>query len=255
MSICALIPAAGKGTRLGLSGAKILVPIYQTEKGTVTIWNILRDLLLPVVDSIHVVVAPPAASLFLNVLGQSQETKPITTSVQVVPLGMGDAIFGAEPCWRSFETILIVWGDQVNLSAKTIQEVVRVCGKKRTIVLPLTKTTFPYVQYDMNQTRLLGIRQRREGDLTDEQGLSDVGVFGLSVEHLADSWRDYLKMSAPGNATGEINFLPFLTFLSNDCKWDVKTIDVEDANEARGVNTQEDLAFAKTYFLARSGLT
>ena len=47
----AVIPAAGRGTRLGLDRPKILAPLNDDE----TIWSVLRDKLLAVVDRVHVV--------------------------------------------------------------------------------------------------------------------------------------------------------------------------------------------------------
>ena len=60
MKVCAVIPAAGRGSRLGLDVPKLLVPIA----GGATIWSILKDRLKPFVDHIHVVLSPEGAPLF-----------------------------------------------------------------------------------------------------------------------------------------------------------------------------------------------
>ena len=54
--------------------------------------------------------------------------------------------------------------------------------------------------------------------------------------------------SAPrGGGTGEINFLPFLPFLSR-AGWTVTPLEVADATEARGINTKDDLAFFQSLY-------
>jgi bifunctional UDP-N-acetylglucosamine pyrophosphorylase / glucosamine-1-phosphate N-acetyltransferase len=247
MRICAVIPAAGRGTRLGSDCPKILVPV----KGKSTIWNILRDLLMPRVEHIHAVLSPLAEPLFQSALLGDPEHKRISTSIQQIPLGMGDAIFGAHAHWADFDILLIVWGDQVNLSANTLEQVINACGKERALVLPLTQLESPYVQYDIEGSHLIRVRQKREGDLTDAKGLSDVGLFALSVKGLTAHWREFLENSNPGAHTGEINFLPFLPFLSSVSGFTVKTVPVDDPVEARGVNTPEDLQFAKARLTAR----
>ena len=94
------------------------------------------------------------------------------------------------------------------------------------------------------------IRQAREGAVVDERGLSDVGVFLLEAAGLQDAWRDYGLIAAAGELTGEVNFLPFLPYLARH-GWTVEAIDVADADEARGVNTPEDLAYARAVLAAR----
>jgi len=263
MTICAVIPAAGRGSRLGLEIPKILVPIDEQH----VIWNILCDLLTPVVDHIHVVVAPKAVPMFHEILdGEASSTGPncrgdamrrpahcqVTVSSQTQPLGMGDAIFGAHEYWSKFDSIIVIWGDQVNLSPDTIQKVAGHCRPEQTIVLPLARCQSPYVQYDLHGSRLTSVRSAREGDAMDDVGAADVGIFGLSVSGLKESWDDYLAQASSGSLTGEINFVPFLPFLSSKHNWQVSPIEIKDPAEARGVNTVEDLEFARARY-ARLG--
>ena len=48
--------------------------------------------------------------------------------------------------------------------------------KERTVVLPLTRLTQPYVQYDLEGSRLVRVRSAREGDSMDAEGFADVGL-------------------------------------------------------------------------------
>ena len=235
--ICAVIPAAGRGSRLGLDCPKILVPI--TEH--LTVWDILRNSLSPVSECIHAILAPSALAQFAAALANEPSKGKVTTSQQETPLGMGDAIFGAQTFWSDFDAILIVWGDQVNLSKATLQRVADLCSPDRTMVLPLVECRRPYVQYDLDNGVLIHVRQSREGDIMDEVGNSDVGVFALSVKGLLDCWQRFLQESMAGAQTNEVNFLPFLPFLSKTCGWTLHTVTVEDPIEALGINTPDDL--------------
>ena len=232
----AVIPAAGLGSRLGLDRPKILAPVDE-ERGE-TIWSILEAKLKPLTGRIQVVLSPSGAKWFHGV--------DADIAIQDVPLGMGDAVFRGASSWAA-DRILVVWGDQVNLSSETFGRTLRVhAGSKRpAFVLPRVWNQSPYVQYDFNERGdVTGVRQTREGDLTDSAGWSDVGLFCLSTEGLEPLWREYLATAARGSATGEINFLPFLPFLSGR-GWTTATWDVTDPDEARGVNTPSDLEFAR----------
>lgn len=242
--ICAVIPAAGRGSRLGLDCPKVLVPV----DGQRRVWDVLRDNLSVVADQIHIVLAPSVMAQFEAVLNSETAREKISVSEQSIPLGMGDAIFGAEPYWSGFDAILIVWGDQVNLSQATLKEVASLCKADKTMVLPLVECRTPYVQYDMKDGVLTGVRQSREGDVMDAVGFSDVGVFALSVPDLLQSWNLFVKESIVGAQTNELNFLPFLPFLSQRFLWDLQTVIVSDPLEALGINTPEDLQVTRERF-------
>lgn len=242
--ICAVIPAAGRGSRLGLDCPKILVPIEEK----LTVWDVLHNSLSSVSEQIHVVLAPSAMAQFSAVLGHDPGKDKVTISEQTTPLGMGDAIFGAQSYWSVFDAILIVWGDQVNLSQATLKRVAGLCAAEKTIVLPLVECRTPYVQYDLEEGILTHVRQSREGDVMDAVGNSDVGVFALSVEGLIDCWRLFLEQNEAGAQTNEVNFLPFLPFLSNKCGWNLRTVTVEDPIEALGINTPDDLQKTRERF-------
>lgn len=242
--ICAVIPAAGRGSRLGLECPKILVPVDQER----TVWDVLRDNLNPIVEKIHVVLAPSAMADFKAKIDSDLQRNKISVSEQAVPLGMGDAIFGAEPFWADYDAVLIVWGDQVNLSSATLRNTAALSSNEKTMVLPLVECQSPYVQYDLLDGILNGVRQSREGDKMDPVGFSDVGLFVLSVKGLLESWRQFEKMSVAGAQTNELNFLPFLPYLSKSCNWDLKTTIVKDPGEAVGINTPAELQFTRDRF-------
>ena len=245
--VCAVIPAAGRGSRLGLEVPKILAPV----DGARTVWSFLRDRLLPSLPRIHVVLSPEGVRMFEREIASDPERARISTSVQRSPLGMGDAIFGARRAWEGSRRILILWGDQVNISAKTIREALAAAQDERCVVLPLATVNDAYVQYDFDVTgRLIRVRQSREGDHIDSGALADVGLFALSTAGLVELWRTYLDEAAPGEATGEVNFLPFLSYLSVVAGWEIRTVRVDDPMAAVGINTQAALEWSRRRLLA-----
>lgn len=233
MSICAVIPAAGRGTRLGQAGPKILTRLSPRD----TIWSILYQKLSPLVDHIHLVLSPDAGIFFPALPAK------VSTSVQPEPIGMGDAIFRGHDIWSHHDAILVVWGDQVFVSTDTLRRSIAALREPRHhLVLPMTRMANPYVEYVFEGERLARVMQTREGDATRPGGFSDVGTFLLGTQNLRAGWENYLAGAPRGAATGELNFLPFLPFLSGR-GWTVTPVLVADETEARGINTPEDLAF------------
>jgi bifunctional UDP-N-acetylglucosamine pyrophosphorylase/glucosamine-1-phosphate N-acetyltransferase len=239
--ICAVIPAAGRGTRLGLNVPKILAPI----DGDRTVWTLLRDSLTGCVGHIHVVTSPASLEVVQRAVttGPHQESRSI--GVQEQPTGMGDAIFGAAGTWQDFGQLLVVWGDQAGLSSETLRRAIirHAAGSGPRCTLPVVEAERPYVQYVLRNGSLESIRQAREGAAVDDRGFSDVGVFLLEVDGLQEAWWHYTQIAPAGAVTGEVNFLPFLVYLSRRRGWRFEPVLVADPTEARGINTSEDLRF------------
>lgn len=248
MKICAVVPAAGRGTRLNSQSPKILTPINQTE----TIWSILREKLLAVADHIHLIVSPQGLPLIQPIVKQDIQQGLVSLSLQTIPLGMGHALFCGTKVWSAAQAILVVWGDQVFVSQDTLQQAVTLHAiTPHTVSLPLVRVVNPYVEYVFKGSLLKKINQSREGELCAPTGLSDVGTFVLSVPDLVDHWERYLIQEKRGAQTAEMNFLPFLPFLS-DHHWAVKVLPVHDPREARGINTPDDLLFFKELYALHS---
>ncbi len=128
----------------------------------------------------------------------------ISTSLQPAPIGMGDAIFRAEPIWLNFRNIIVVWGDQVDVSRDTIDSSLMLhAAADRRVVIPMVALSEPYVEYRFDaEGRLDRILQRREGDIPKAGGLGDVGTFVLSTRGLADAWRASLAEIEPRRDDG-----------------------------------------------------
>ena len=240
MKTCAVIPAAGRGSRLNTDTPKILLPLTPTK----TIWSVVRQKLVGCVDHIHVIVSPQGERLIRTALLPDIDSGLVSLSVQARPIGMGDAIFQGYSVWSRAEKIVVVWGDQAFVSSKTIKRSLqRHGGCTNTVALPLTLVENPYVEYIFDTNAgLTQIKQSREGDVCAKNGLADVGTFVLSVHDLLPAWNAYVKRAVHGSRTDEINFLPFLLFLAVN-GWRIKSVMVSNPLEARGINTPDDLRF------------
>jgi bifunctional N-acetylglucosamine-1-phosphate-uridyltransferase/glucosamine-1-phosphate-acetyltransferase GlmU-like protein len=236
--ICAVIPAAGRGTRLGASGPKILTPLTDRD----TIWSILHAKLAPLVDHIHLILSPDGAKNFPALPAN------VTAGVQPSPVGMGDAIFRGHEIWSQYDALLVVWGDQLFVSSDTLSRAIAaLVTPSQSAIVPVTRMAAPYVEYVFTDGKLTQVRQTREGDMTTPNGFSDVGTFLLGTGGLKTAWDTYLAQAPRGAGTGEINFLPFLPFLSAN-GWAIIPVEVADTTEARGINTKEDLAFFQSLY-------
>ncbi|MBQ0906738.1 hypothetical protein [Micromonospora sp. U21] len=90
----------------------------------------------------------------------------------------------------------------------------------------------PYVEYVFAGAHLDRIQSVREGDRCRPGGLSDVGIFCLSTTDLAGDWMRYVARPQIGSRTGEVNFLPFLAYLTREKGWAMNVVPVDDENEA-----------------------
>jgi bifunctional N-acetylglucosamine-1-phosphate-uridyltransferase/glucosamine-1-phosphate-acetyltransferase GlmU-like protein len=250
----ALVPAAGRGSRLGADVPKVFVPILPG----LTIWDSIHRQISRVSDAIVLVLSPEGADYLEKHGAEFSPARLAQTriAVQPVPRGMGDAIFGAADFWRDFDDLLIVWGDQFNVSLETLRSCIELHSRRTgpALTLPVVRSPQPYVEYLFDAAgRLTQVRQSREGDACAAGGFSDIGVFLLSGgKALVEEWERYLAQGNPGSTTGEVNFLPFLAHLSSAAHWPVNRHECADPAEAIGINTPEELAFARQLLQKKS---
>ncbi len=233
-----VVPAAGRGTRLGSARPKALTPVagrpmidYVLSRGAAY----CESAVVVVHPSARVAMAAYAAGAPL----------PISLAEQASPTGMLDAILAATPLVAASqaERVWIAWCDQVLLSQATSDHVAvrEQAADHPDVVFPTVPQSPPYIHFVREAGGRIGrVLQRREGDAMPEIGESDAGFFSLSRAAFLEALPAYAADAPLGRGTGEKNFLPFLA--RPDA---VVTVPLADPVEACGINTPDDLAMAE----------
>lgn len=232
-----IIPAAGRGSRLGSDLPKLLVPV----NGRAMI-DYLFDRYRSTVTHFVLVVSPAALEIVKTHCTGRKEL--ITLLVQPEPTGMLDAILvphgrvtelGADEVW-------VTWCDQVAVQQATVTRLAEsMKGAPRpSLAFPTVKTDEPYIHFPRDPDgTITGVLHRREGDAMPARGEGDIGLFAMSAEAYLVSLPEYAAQAAVGTQTGERNFLPFIPWLARQGV--VKTVAASSAMEAIGINTPGDL--------------
>jgi bifunctional N-acetylglucosamine-1-phosphate-uridyltransferase/glucosamine-1-phosphate-acetyltransferase GlmU-like protein len=261
-----IVPAAGRGARLGSPLPKILVAV----NGRPMLQHIL-DLHAPYAERAIVVAHPSAAESVRACAARS--AVPVDVVTQDAPTGMLDAILiGAAAAGRQYSEagraqppvrsdagrfpqtmgpprVWITWGDQVAVHPDTLARLARI-EPGTDIALPTVERADPYIHLARDPDgRVIGVLQKREGDRMPAIGESDVGVFSLSAFACFERLPLYARDVRPGAGTGERNFLPFIAWLSTSGS--IATCGCVDPREAVGINTPDELAAVSAYLAAR----
>ena len=239
----AVVPAAGRGTRLGHGGPKLLFEIG----GAPILLHLYRQL-RRVVDAIVLVVSPEGR----DPIRQCAERLglDVQLAIQPEPVGMADAVYSARRCEATerADSFLVVWGDQVTLRASTVERLMAAHTASRAdISLPTRIIRDPYIHFERNRTgRLTRVLQRREGDPMPTLGENDCGVFLVRNRNCFSRLESFLQ--APGERgahTGEVSFLPFLVSSPHVSR--VCCLRGIDPRETLGVNTPTEAELAGRY--------
>jgi bifunctional UDP-N-acetylglucosamine pyrophosphorylase / glucosamine-1-phosphate N-acetyltransferase len=242
-----IVPAAGRGSRLGSPLPKLLVPV----NGRPMIEYIL-DRYAPVVSQFVLVVSPAAEAQVLEYCRQRVEGIDVVR--QESPTGMLDAIL--VPCERVRtmhpDQVWVTWCDQVAVQETTVRQLADLLSSDANLALgfPTLRMPEPYIHFPRNEDgTITGVLHRREGDAMPEQGEGDIGLFAMSASAYLDALPVYATNATLGAGTGERNFLPFIPWLAERAT--VQTVPAHSSVEAVGINTPGDLVRVAE-FLARS---
>lgn len=238
-----IVPAAGRGSRLGLPTPKALVSVNGQP-----MLDRLVDLYRGYVDRIVVVSHP---SFSADVAARVPEHADVVE--QPAPTGMLDAILLASPIVSRVapDWVWITWCDQIGVMPATLQRLgddTAVAG--RAMVFPTVRQQNPYIHLQRDSAgRIVRVLHRREGDPMPAEGESDMGLFALTRDAFDNDLRQYSRDAVVGGATGERNFLPFIPWLAQRAS--VTTFPCTDPMEALGVNTPEDLRIMEAWLRER----
>jgi beta-phosphoglucomutase len=242
----AVIPAAGRGSRLGFHRAKILYPVAGRP-----ILDWLLDFLRPNCGSLVFVLSPDGVD---DVTGELERRIPgrFEVVVQETPTGMGDAVaLGLDRVKTPH--VAIVWGDQVALRRESVETCMRLHQGplQPDATVPTMLRADPYIHFERDsKARIVRLLQAREGDAMPAEGESDAGFFCFRADRLR-RWLDRLRHSedATGKGTHELNLLPVIPMGARDGL--VVTPRCVTRDETVGVNSAGD-AVALEEFLRRS---
>jgi bifunctional UDP-N-acetylglucosamine pyrophosphorylase/glucosamine-1-phosphate N-acetyltransferase len=239
----AVIPAAGRGSRLGSDRPKILYPVA----GRLLIeW--LLDFLEPNCSRLVFVLSPAGLA---DVRLELDRLIPgrYETVVQEVPRGMGDAIELALPAIAT-PNVAIVWGDQVALRKSSVDACLRLHDGplNPAVTCPTVFRRDPYIHFDRDSAgRISGLRQAREGDRMPQEGESDTGFFCFETDALRQLLGEVRREPGQeGRSTREFNFLPVIPFAAQR-GLEVLSPALMKLEETVGINCAADAAAVETF--------
>lgn len=246
MSRVLVVPAAGVGSRLRTAVPKVLVAVNGRP-----MLDYLLSLYGSWVDSVVLVVHPT----FTEQVRDQARQQPVVVELveQRDRTGMLDAVLLADPivAARAPDEVWITWGDQVGVLPSTVQRLAEAMAERSpALALPTVRTREPYTHFERDAAgTIVRFLQRRERDAMPDVGESDMGLFAMSREIYEGPLRDYARTIAPGLATGERNFVPFVPWMA--ARGRVITFPCMDEREAIGINTPEDLHAIEAWLRTR----
>lgn len=237
-----VIPAAGRGSRLGADGPKALAEVAGRP-----MLGWLLERYRPYVERFVVVASPDGeAAIRQTLAGEAAEV-----AVQETPTGMLDAILIGVECLRPArpETVWATWCDQVGVTAETAATLAA-RDLEAPLVFPTMRVPEPYIHFERSADgRITKVLQRREGDRMPAVGETDMGLFSMRAAAAFDRLPEFAGESVRAEGTGERNYLPFIPWLNR--REDVVSFSGTDRMETLGVNTPEERARMEAHLLRR----
>lgn len=249
-----IVPAAGIGSRMGLSYPKALFPV----NGQPILWHILQACMGLAVEG--VVVTSPSGDAQIAEFLRSWRAYPTHTAIQQKPVGMADAVWtGLNFFPESAECdYLVVWGDQVTVQNKTLQKTLEHHRQRESwLTFPTSYRADPYIHIQRDASgKVSGVLEKREGDEMPAQGENDCGVFIVKgaalrsgLEELKAATYDpqtgkYARLRGTSSGSGEFNFLPLITFWVQ-AGHVVEALPIAGKDETLGINTPTDAKLAE----------
>ena len=236
MKMITIIPAAGKGSRVKLNIPKILIKI-----GKKRVIDLLINKIKHVSDKIIFIVNKKYKNKIKEYLKKNYNNKiNFSIVLQKKPLGMFDAVYRSSRYLKKYNKVMVLWGDHIGVQKKTINKICKKKLKSQTLLLPLIKKRYPYVEYIFSKNKLVKINETREGDVCNKSGYSDLGTFLFFSKNLQKLLKNFKKKNLSGKITKEKNFLPFIYFLSKN-NWIIKKIIFQNKIQSDGINTRNDI--------------
>ena len=235
--VTVIIPAAGKGTRLGFDKPKILYPFLGN-----TALEILYQKLKPISEKIIVIGNPEGAPLINDhVLDKRIDIEVVTI---LNSLGTADTVLSSNEVAKSAYDVLIIWGDQVGVTQKALKEIVFLHQKNQAdLSMPTRLRKDPYIHLERDEKGVIKkVLRKRFNDIMPQFGENDTGVFVIKGNLLYDILNkmkeNYLKK---GDFKEEFDFLNIIPKVADRNKILTSSSIIEDTT--LGFNTMEEVAF------------
>ena len=236
--ICALVAAAGRGTRAGLPYPKTLFPIQGKP-----ILVRVAELLAPYDLHPTIIVSPDGQEPIRACLEAADVSAHLV--VQTEPCGMGDAVlrFDQSPAFAKAAHVLLVWGDVPFIQPETVAAIVGAHIQHKnvfTFATRLVDLAYTVVSRDA-AGRVTGVVETREqGIAKPHAGERDIGLFIFRKDVVFDALREDLS-GKWGNATLEHGFLYIIRHLSvRGCR--VEALPVATELDLVSLNSLKDVA-------------
>jgi bifunctional N-acetylglucosamine-1-phosphate-uridyltransferase/glucosamine-1-phosphate-acetyltransferase GlmU-like protein len=232
-----IIPAAGKGTRLGYEFPKILYPVLGQ-----TILQHLINLFYELCSNFIVIVSPEGEHRIQRELESCYNLKDFKIVIQDEPIGMAHAVWQAKNIVKTIHTA-IVWGDQICLRPNTLSSTFAFHQRdsQNVITFPTVMKKSPYIHIhrDING-KILKVLQKRENEIKIKVGENDCGFFCFSTNSLFYVLKNKLdSLEILGSKTNEINLLQLFPQFEM-IEGHVNTLRIAQEDETLGINTVEE---------------
>ncbi|MBF0380283.1 MAG: NTP transferase domain-containing protein [Magnetococcales bacterium] len=244
----AIIPAAGRGSRLGYDKPKILYPLLGR-----TILDWLLDALIPVCDKFILVLAPDGVD---EVIPSFKKRVGAAGSwvVQEKPTGMGSAVLLSKSVVETPYS-MVIWGDQVTLRKETLLACAAIHEQRpnATMTLPTIIKENPYIHLERDSnSQIKRVLQARENEIKVSHGENDCGLFLFTTSSLFPTLEKARAQGVGmGSQTSEFNLVQVLPKFENG-PGSVATVRIHDPMETLGVNSVEDAQLAEQELAKRA---
>jgi bifunctional N-acetylglucosamine-1-phosphate-uridyltransferase/glucosamine-1-phosphate-acetyltransferase GlmU-like protein len=235
-----LIPAAGKGTRVGLPYPKCLHEYNGTE---IIISNLKK------IDSVAfrnkaifqvvILIARGTLSAFLSVINKNSFFNlEVHFGQQIEAEGTASAVLQSFLALKTncTERFCIIWGDCIGYTEETLQKLYRY--KSSDVVIPGLYMRECYTKFEIDTNfNVLSCRETK-GSKILPKGYTDIGLFTVNkASLLSDSLPNFIKNS---DEKIENSFIEFISYCCTN-KIKVKFLNCCSKDEKKGFNSFEDL--------------
>lgn len=241
-SITAIVLAAGKGTRMRSSRAKVLHDVFFQPM----IHHVLHAVNQASINHCAVIVGHQRQEVMAALEGFS-----VTAVLQEEQLGTGHAVLCAEPACAGTDMVMILCGDTPLIGAATLRDMISLHQHRQadlTLMTTLLDQPFGYGRLlSDEQGAVLAIVE--EKDATEEQRRIrevNAGIYLVDKEVLFDT----LRRVGTDNSQGEM-YLTDIIAIANQMGRNVQKFLHPEAIDVLGVNSRIELARAQATLQCR----